>query len=219
VTSTVRHPIFARVFDRIEPLMEREAGPRREELLAGLFGRVVEIGAGNGANFVHYPATVHEVIAVEPEAYLRARAIERARSAKVPVHVRDEVAEDLPLDDESVDAAVVCLVLCTIPDPGRAAAELLRVLKPGGEVRFLEHVRSPNPGKARVQRSLDRPRLWPRLAGGCHCCRDTVATLDAAGLRIEQVDSFDLGPSWLHTNPHVLGRARAPQRDGGEAVA
>jgi SAM-dependent methyltransferase len=105
----------------------------------------------------------------------------------------------------------VSIVLCSVADPGRAAAELRRVLKPGGELRFLEHIRAATPRKARLQRSLDRPRLWPRLAGGCHCGRDTLAALEAVGLRIEQISSFDLGPSWLHTNPHVLGRARAPQ--------
>jgi ubiquinone/menaquinone biosynthesis C-methylase UbiE len=214
MSGTVRHPIFARAFDRISPLMEREVGPRRDELLADLSGRVVEIGAGNGANFAHYPPTVDEVIAVEPEAYLRERATERASSATVPVDVRDGLADDLPLEDSSVDAAVISLVLCSVPDPGHAATELGRVLKPGGEVRFFEHVRSPNPRKARFQRSLDRPRLWPHLAGGCHCARDAVATLEAAGLRIEQIRSFAVGPSWMHTNPHLLGRARAPDRSG-----
>jgi ubiquinone/menaquinone biosynthesis C-methylase UbiE len=119
MSGTVRHPIFAPAFDRISPLMEREAGPRRDELLARLSGRVVEIAAGNGANFAHYPPTVDEVIAVEPEAYLRERATERASSATVPVDVRDGLADDLPLEDASVDAVVISLVLCSVPDPGR----------------------------------------------------------------------------------------------------
>jgi SAM-dependent methyltransferase len=203
------HPIFARAFHCISPLMERESGPHRDELLAGLSGRVLEIGAGNGANFAHYPPTVDEVVALEPEPYLRERAGRAADAAPVPVRVRDGVAEHLPLDDDAVDAAVASIVLCTVSDPGLAIAEIRRVLKPGGELRFLEHVRSDDPGKARVQRSLDRPRLWPRLAAGCHCSRDTVAALEAAGLHIERIRRFDLGPSWLHTNPHVLGRARA----------
>lgn len=211
MTDTVRHPIFARAFHRITPLMEREIGPRRDELLAGLSGQVVEVGAGNGANFAHYPDTVGEVIAFEPESYLRRNAARVAPSARVPVQVREGIAEDIPLEDESADAAVVSVVLCTVTDPRRAAAELRRVLKPGGELRFLEHIRSPNPRKARLQWSLDRPRLWPRLAGGCHCGRDTLATLQAAGLRIERASSFDLGPPWLHTNPYVLGRARTPR--------
>ena len=189
--------------------MEREVGPLRDELLAGLTGRVVEVGAGNGTSFGHYPATVDELVAVEPEPYLRQRAIERAGSAPVRTRVVDGVAEALPLEDGSTDAVVASIVLCSVSDPGRALAELRRVLKHGCELRFLEHVRAADARKARLQRSLDRPRLWPRLAGGCHCGRDTVATIEATGFRIDEIRSFDLGPAWLHTNPYVIGRARA----------
>jgi SAM-dependent methyltransferase len=209
MTRTVRHPIFARIFDRTSPQLEREVGPPRDELLGGLSGYVVEIGAGNGTSFGHYPATVDELVAVEPEPYLRRRATERARSAPVRTRVVDGVAEALPLEDGSADAVIVSIVLCSVLHPGRAVTELRRVLKRGGELRLLEHVRASDPRKARVQKSLDRPRLWPRLAGGCHCGRDTLAAIEAAGLRLEESRSFDLGPSWLHTNPYVLGRARA----------
>jgi ubiquinone/menaquinone biosynthesis C-methylase UbiE len=209
MTRTVRHPIFARVFDRTSPAMERDVGHRRDELLAGLTGRVVEIGAGNGASFSHYPSTVDELVAVEPEPFLRRKAIERAASAPVRTRVVDGAAEALPLEDGSADAVVVSIVLCSVLDPRRAVAELRRVLKPGSELRFLEHVRTSSARKARLQRSLDRPRLWPRMAGGCHCGRDTVAVIEAAGFRIDDIHSFDLGPAWLHTNPYVIGRARA----------
>jgi ubiquinone/menaquinone biosynthesis C-methylase UbiE len=209
VAASVRHPVFARFFDRLSRAMERELGGSRDELTAGLSGRVVEIGAGNGMNFAHYPATVTEVVAIEPEPFLRAKAEVAAGSARVQVSVRDGVAEALPLEDASADAAVVSLVLCTVPDPAAALHELRRVLKPGGELRFMEHVRSEDPKKARFQRWLDRSRVWPLFGGGCHCGRDTVGAIRAAGFEIDEVQPFALGPSWTATNPHVRGRARA----------
>lgn len=213
--TEVSHPIFARFYQRFSRLMEREVGEHRAELLGGLSGRVVEIGAGNGMNFPHYPATVEEVVALEPEPYLRERADEAARAAPAPVSVRDAVAAPLPLDDGGFDAAIASLVLCTVPDPVGALAELRRVLRPGGELRFMEHVRADGPRKAGVQGWLDRVGIWPRLAGGCHCARDTVAAIEAAGFEVERVRSFDLGPSWVITNPHVLGTARAPGSANG----
>lgn len=213
--TEVRHPIFARFFDRLSRLMEREVGEHRDELLAGLSGRVVEVGAGNGMNFQHYPTTVEEVVALEPEAYLREKAEDAARAAPVRVTVRDAAADPLPLEEAGFDAAVASLVLCTVPDPAGALAELRRVLKPGAKLRFMEHVRSDRPRKARLQERLDRWGVWPRVGGGCHCARDTVGAIEAAGFRIERVGSFDLGPSWVVTNPHVLGMARAPKAPGG----
>lgn len=209
--AAVRHPFFARCFDRLSQLMEKELADRRRELLAGLSGRVVEVGAGNGMNFRHYPPAVEHVVALEPEPYLRQKAERAARHAPVEISVRDATADPLPLDDASFGAAVACLVLCTVPDPARSLAELRRVLKPGGELRFLEHVRSAPGHKAWVQERLDRSGVWPWFAGGCHCARDTPDSIAGAGYRIERIRDFDLGPSWVLTNPHVIGVARPTQ--------
>ena len=209
-TVRVRHPIAARVMHRVSGMMEREIGRYRDELLAGLAGRVLEIGAGNGMNFRHYPATVDEVVALEPEAYLRQRAVEAAAGATVRVSVREGVAAPLPPTLGGFDAAVASLVLCTVPDPALALGELRRVLGPSGELRFLEHVRSERPRKARMQKRLDRWGIQPCLVGGCHCARDTVEAIRAAGFHVERVRSIDVGPSWTPTNPHVLGMARTP---------
>lgn len=190
--------------------MERDLAEHRIALLAGLSGRVVEIGAGNGMNFSHYPATVEEVVALEPEPHLRAAAGRSARTAAVKVTVIDGVAAPLPLEPASFDAAVCCLVLCTVPDAQGALAELRRVLTRGGELRFLEHVRSDRPRKARIQASADRLGIWPLLGGGCHCSRDSAGAIAAAGFAIERTQRFDIGPSWGITNPHVRGVARSP---------
>jgi ubiquinone/menaquinone biosynthesis C-methylase UbiE len=205
--SQVSHPIFARVFSRLSSLMEREIGDDRDELLAGLHGRVVEIGAGNGVNFRHYPETVGEVVALEPEAYMRARAQEAASGVAVPVRVLDGVAEQLPLENASCDAAVSSLVLCSVADAARVLGELRRVVKPGGQLRFIEHVRSNRPRHARIQIAADRTGIWPLLGGGCHCSRETLRAIEAAGFGIEGTRVLRLGPSWGLTHPHVMGFA------------
>jgi ubiquinone/menaquinone biosynthesis C-methylase UbiE len=205
--AAVRHPIFARFFDRFSQSMEKEAGPYRDEMLAGLSGRVLEVGAGNGMNFARYPASVDEVVALEPEPYLRQKAEAAARSAPVRVTVRDGVAHPLPLEDDSFDAAVASLVLCSVPDPDHAIAELRRVLRPGGELRFFEHVRSSRPRKARVQKVLDGAGVWPWLIGGCHTARDTLAALEHAGFTLDRVRRVDVGPAANPANPHVVGVA------------
>jgi ubiquinone/menaquinone biosynthesis C-methylase UbiE len=209
--TDVHHPIFARFFVRLSNVMERELGAHRDQLLAGLSGTVVEVGAGNGMNFGHYPQTVEEVVAVEPEPYLRRQAERAAAEAPVSVRVLAAAAGELPLESGSVDAAIASLVLCTIPDVEGALAEMRRVLRPGGELRFMEHVRAERPLKARVQRLSDGSGIWPLLGGGCHCSRETIHAIRAAGYAIGEVRELDFGPSWWITNPHVLGTARAPR--------
>ena len=199
-------------------LSEQESAEQlghRRETLAGLNGRVVEIGAGNGRNFGFYPPEVREVVAVEPEPYLRALATDAAREASAEVQVVDAVAASLPLADGSFDAAVVSLVLCSVPDQGDALRELLRVLRPGGELRFLEHVHAERQPLRAVLAFGDRSTLWPRLAGGCHPARDTLGAIEAAGFAIEHVRRFDFSPVRpLPAIPHILGCARAPSPGG-----
>jgi ubiquinone/menaquinone biosynthesis C-methylase UbiE len=207
----VRHPIFARVYQRVSAVAEAAgAAEHRSRMLAGLVGRVVEVGAGNGMNFAHYPVTVSEVVAVEPEEYLRARAGEAAATAPVVVTVVDGTAAALPLDDASVDAGIASLVLCSVAQQAGALAELHRVIRPGGELRFYEHVLAQNPKLARWQRRIDP--LWTRLAGGCHLTRDTEAAITAAGFTIESSDRFLFQPCWTSklSAEHILGRARRP---------
>jgi ubiquinone/menaquinone biosynthesis C-methylase UbiE len=201
----VRHPIFARCYARVGHLMDAEIGDHRRRLLAGLTGRVLEVGAGNGLNFPHYPATVSEVLAIEPEPYLRRLALAAARQAPVSIRVVSGTAEALPAPDGAVDAVVASLVLCTVTDPDQAVAEVRRVLRPGGSLRFFEHVRATDPRLARWQDRLQRP--WGWLVGGCHPNRDTVAAMTAAALRPVQLDRFDLQAMPPLARPHVLGVA------------
>ena len=134
-------PRFARMYMRSAATAEeRGATDHRRRLLEGLTGTVVEIGAGHGLNFALYPREVSEVVAVEPEPTLRRQAETAAKRANVPIRLLAGVADELPLEDESADAVVASLVLCTVPDQSRAFAEIRRVLRPGGELRFYEHV-------------------------------------------------------------------------------
>ena len=206
MSAEIRHPLFARFFDRFSQTMEREVGPLRDELVDGLSGRVLELGAGNGINFSHYPTSVDAVVAVEPEPYLRAKAEQAGRAAPVPVFVRAGRAADLSLKSGSFDAVVCSLVLCSIDDQAAALRELHAALRSGGQLRFLEHVRGHGV-KAKVQRVMDFSRVWPSVAGGCHASRDTLAGMRASGFTVRQVRSVNVGPRWAPTNPHVLGVA------------
>jgi SAM-dependent methyltransferase len=200
--------IFARFFDLVAAKdEERGQADLRRELLAGLTGRVVEAGPGNGLNFPHYPPGVREVVAVEPEPYLRERAGEAARAAEADIRVIDGTAEHIPLADGSADAVVVSGVLCSVPDPAAALAEFRRVLGPAGHLRFYEHVRADG-AWGRRQDLADL--VWPRLMGGCHPNRDTVAALERAGFTVEHHRRL-VFPSTARLSvvaPRVIGVAR-----------
>ncbi len=181
----------------------------RRRLVSDLAGDVVEIGCGEGANFAHYPPTVGRVVAVEPDPAARAAAAEAAGHAAVPVEVVAGTAEQLPCDAASFDAAVCTWVLCTVPDPAAALAEIRRVLRPGGSFHFYEHVLAGTFGLRLVQRALDASSLWPRLLGGCRTARETEAAIRAAGFRIDELERWSHATSWLTlpASPNILGVA------------
>ncbi|MFB7496462.1 class I SAM-dependent methyltransferase [Streptomyces sp. NPDC056161] len=206
--QAVSHPFFARVYPHINAFAEAHGSvEHRQEMLAGVHGRVVEIGAGMGSNFVHYPPEVEQIVAVEPEPRLRALAEQAAAKAVVPVEVRAGRAEALPAHG-TFDAAVFSLVLCTVPDVPAALAEARRVLKPGGELRFYEHVRSENPRFFRMQRIINP--LWGLAGGGCSVTRDTEQAIREAGYTVEEIRRFVFringraGPA----SPSIIGTAR-----------
>ncbi len=203
-------PRFARMYlQSADTAEQRGAREHRRKLLEGLSGTVVEVGAGPGLNFALYPPTVTKVIAIEPEPTLRAAAAEAASNAPVPISVTGGVADHLPLEDGSADAAVASLVLCSVPDQGVALAELRRILRPGAELRFYEHVIPTSQPKRLLLQLADRSRLWPMLAGGCHPARDTGAEIERAGFCIERSERFGFSavPA-MPEIPHILGIAR-----------
>ncbi|KOU63394.1 methyltransferase type 11 [Streptomyces sp. MMG1533] len=209
----VHHPLFARYYARISVSAETRMGMAgvRERLLTGLSGRVIEIGAGNGLNFAHYPGTVSEVVAIEPEHVLRQLAVESALRSGVPVDVVPGAAEALPVKSEAFDAAVISLVLCSVRDVSRALGEVRRVLRPGGEVRFFEHGRGGGRAMGLTQRALDRT-LWPPLMGGCHLARDPIGALRESGFELGPYRRMlmpEKGPT-LPTSYCVLGTAWRP---------
>lgn len=208
--SAFQHPRFARLYERISAESERRGtADHRDRALAGLSGRVIEVGAGNGMNFRHYPHTVTEVVAVEPENNLRALAERAADSSPVPVTVVAGHGDALPYGEATFDAAVVSLVLCSVPDPGHFLAEVRRVLKPGGELRFFEHVRSSTPLLGVFQDTITP--LWSVIGGGCHLNRDSRAAIEAAGFEIDEIDRFTYRPlKFVPPHAHILGRAHKP---------
>jgi ubiquinone/menaquinone biosynthesis C-methylase UbiE len=209
MSRQVNHPLFARFLAFVASRTEGgEEDELRRELLAGLRGRVIEVGAGTGPNFRLYPETVSEVVAVEPEDYLRSKAEEAAARAERPISLVDAVADSLPFEDASFEAAVVAQVLCSVPDQATALAELRRILKPGGELRFYEHVLARHPRFARFQRLAGL--VTPHLAGGCHPNRDTGRAIEDAGFAIERCRRFNFRQSALDlpVTPRILGAAR-----------
>lgn len=206
----ISNPFFVRFYRRTRrSAVKRGEDEHRRHALEGLAGRVVELGAGDGANFPLYPETVTEVIAIEPEPRFRAQAAEVAKEAVIPIRVEPGIAEQLPLEDESVDAVLASLVLCTVPDPAAALAEARRVIRSGGELRFYEHVHADRQPLRAFLEIADRTRIWPTIGGGCHPTRDTLSAISSAGFEIERCERFAFSPSAvIPMIPHILGVAR-----------
>jgi ubiquinone/menaquinone biosynthesis C-methylase UbiE len=210
--TELNNPFFARFYRwNRQAADERGEGEHRRRLLAGLTGRVVEVGAGDGANFDLYPPDVTEVVAVEPERHLRSYAEEAAGRAPVKVTVVNGFADALPLEDASVDAGIASLVLCTVPDPAAALRELYRVIRPGGELRFYEHVHAHRQPLRAFLEIAYRSRIWPTVAGGFNPTRETGRAIDAAGFQTERCERIPFSPSVVVPKiPHLLGVAKHP---------
>jgi ubiquinone/menaquinone biosynthesis C-methylase UbiE len=201
--------IFARFYDRCMASTE-DAGlaDRRRALLSGAYGSVIEIGAGTGANLAQYPAGLTEVVLVEPEQPMAERLRQHLGRIASPVRIEQAPAEAIPAPDDSFDFAVATLVLCTVSDPSQALSELRRVLKPGGRLLFLEHVRAEDPSLAKWQDRFQP--LWLRIGHGCHCNRSTLEQIRASGFVVESVEHGRLPKAAPIVKPMIAGVASAP---------
>ncbi len=198
--------LFAAQYDRfLHATEEAGLGEMRRQLLVGATGRVLELGAGTGVNLDHYPAAVSGLVLVEPDPHMAKRLRARLATSPRPATVLEAPGERLPLADGEFDLAVVTLVLCTVPDPTATLAELRRVLAPGGRLLLIEHVRSEEPGVARWQDRLEAP--WRFLGDGCHCNRDTAASLAAAGFETDALESGKLPKAPPIVRPLIHGIA------------
>jgi ubiquinone/menaquinone biosynthesis C-methylase UbiE len=197
---------FSAFYDSLLNATE-EAGLRemRRQTLAAASGRTIDVGAGTGANLGLYPSAVTELVLAEPDPHMTRRLRRRLAEEGSSAELVEAPAERLPFEDASFDTSVFTLVLCTVPDPKAALAEAARVLKPGGKLLFVEHVRATDPGLARWQDRLEAP--WRFFADGCHCNRDTVAAIEASPLRVESVEHGELPKSPPLTKPLARGVA------------
>lgn len=201
-----RHRWFAALYDPMGRLNETRMEPLRRRLLQGVTGDVLEVGCGTGANLEHYQwASIARLEATEPDPFMLRRArekLEAMETARERAHLTDAPAEALPFEDGRFDFVVSCLVLCTVGDPRRSLAEMRRVLKPGGELRLLEHVAADG-GWRKAQRVVQPVYGW--LSGECRLDRETEALVRDAGFSLDVWERMSFSP--LH--PAFLGAAHA----------
>lgn len=204
--------LTSRLYDRfMRPAEEACLRRWRREILAGLGGRVLEIGPGTGLNLPLYPPAVRELVLAEPDRHMRARLEAKvAQSAVGAVDVLDAVASGIPAPDAAFDNVVCTFVLCSVPDQPAALAEIRRVLRPGGTLAFLEHVATDAPSsRIRWQRRVEP--IWTLLSGGCHLTRRTGDAITAAGFRITRSASRRIRPAPSIIGPALRGLALRPE--------
>lgn len=209
MSETVDNPFFARLWTAMSSREPASLRKLRRENLAGLSGRVLEVGAGTGTNFELYPATVTEVVAVEPERRLAEVAERAAADAPISVTVDTGTVEKFA-DSGQFDAVVCSLVLCSVDDPQQVVRQLYSLLRPGGELRYLEHVAGSG-ARARLQKFADAT-VWPKMLGNCHTHRDTEKTIVGAGFRVEGARREWALPAWvpLPVSEFAIGVAVKP---------
>jgi ubiquinone/menaquinone biosynthesis C-methylase UbiE len=205
--ALVRDRIRPALYDFFGGRMEKHFADYRRASLAHARGRVLEIGGGTGFNLPHYPAGIDELVVTEPAPGMLERARRRAETMKHSVTVVQASAESLPFQDASFDTVVSTLVLCSVDDVDRALSEIHRVLRPGGQLLFVEHVRSDDPRRARWQDRLERP--WMILADGCHPNRPTLDHIESGPFEVVEVERSELPQSPPIVRPLVAGRAVA----------
>lgn len=200
---------MAKIYDRFMSRSEEAClAAWRGELLAPLSGEVLEVGAGTGANLAHYPP-LERLVLTEPDSHMRRQLEARAQRLAFPTECRGDEAEALGFDDESFDAVVVTLVLCSVTHVGRTLHELKRVLRPGGRLVFLEHVGAEHGTSRRRWQGRVEP-VWKRVAGNCHLTRDTERALVDAGFELDQVTRESMRKALPLVRPTVRGIARRP---------
>jgi SAM-dependent methyltransferase len=200
--------VFSALYDPLLWIGERAGlARRRADLLEGARGRVLELGAGTGLNLPHYPEDIDELILTEPSAPMASRLERRAARAAAECRVVRTCAERLPFEDDSFDTVVSTLVLCTVDDPRLAIDQVARVLRPGGRLLFLEHIRSESPRLARWQDRLHRP--WHAFAAGCNANRPTVDLLQESSLKLKDVEHERWTGMPALVRPLAIGSAEA----------
>jgi ubiquinone/menaquinone biosynthesis C-methylase UbiE len=202
---SIRGSLFAAMYDRMSRSSEEAGvGEMRQRLLSGVSGDVLELGAGTGMNLSHYDAGLASLVLTEPEPAMLRRLQRKADEEAPAAEVVQAPAEELPFEDASFDAVVSTLVLCGVDDQERALGEVRRILRPGGRLLFIEHVRSDDPKLANFQ---DRMNRINHFLVGCDCNRQTLTAIEEQGFTVSQVEHAELPKAPKFVRPAIIGSA------------